>query len=288
MDKLQYQLKQICDRNRDGSYATQANRARALSQFAAQLKDLGYRKMCPQSLKPKHVDALIAHWKNETISDATIKNRMAHLRWWAEKVNKASVVARNNAHYGIADRKFVTNENKGLKLDLDKLQNIKDPHIRLSLELQREFGLRREEALKFNPTWADQGSHIRLKESWTKGGRAREIPIRTQSQRAVLASAKTLAGRGSMIPPDRKYIQQLRIYEKQTAVAGLSKLHGLRHEYAQRRYAELTKEKAPAVGGPTAKELTEEQKAVDRNARLKISEELGHSREQVTAIYLGR
>jgi len=91
-----------------------------------------------------------------------------------------------------------------------------------------------------------------------------------------------------MIPLDRKYIQQLRIYEKQAAVAGLSKLHGLRHEYAQRRYAELTKEKASAVGGPTAKELTEEQKAVDRNARFKISEELGHSREQVTAIYLGR
>jgi len=49
-----------------------------------------------------------------------------------------------------------------------------------------------------------------------------------------------------MTPPDLKYIQQLRIDEKQAAVAGLSKLHGLRHEYAQHRYAELTKEKAPA------------------------------------------
>ena len=34
--------------------------------------------------------------------------------------------------------------------------------------------------------------------------------------------------------------------------------------------------------------LTAEQKAVDREARLTISAELGHEREQVTAVYLGR
>ena len=87
-----------------------------------------------------------------------------------------------------------------------------------------------------------------------------------------------------MIPLDRKYIQQLRIYEKQAAVVGLSKLHGLLHEYAQRRYVELTKEKASAVGGPTAKELTEEQKAVDRNARFKISERFSPLYSRVTGV----
>ena len=35
-------------------------------------------------------------------------------------------------------------------------------------------------------------------------------------------------------------------------------------------------------------ELTPGQKAADRAARLQISSELGHEREQITAVYLGR
>lgn len=117
---------------------------------------------------------------------------------------------------------------------------------------------------------------------------AREIPIRTQSQHEVLDKAHRLAGRGSLIPSDRRYIQQLRIYERHTGNAGLSKLHGLRHAYAQRRYQELTGWPAPAAGGPTSKQLTAEQKALDQAARLTISRELGHEREQITTVYLGR
>ena len=70
------------------------------------------------------------------------------------------------------------------------------------------------------------------------------------------------------------------LYEKSTADAGMSKLHGLRHEYAQRRYHELTGWLAPVAGGPAARDLTTEQKVLDRSVRLLISEELGHSREQ--------
>ncbi|MBV1932031.1 MAG: hypothetical protein KUG71_09975 [Porticoccaceae bacterium] len=53
MDKLQYQLKQIYDESRDGSYATQANRARALSQFTAQLRGIDYLKMNPPIAQAK-------------------------------------------------------------------------------------------------------------------------------------------------------------------------------------------------------------------------------------------
>ena len=46
-------------------------------------------------------------------------------------------------------------------------------YVRLSIRLQAAFGLRREESIKFNPSYAIQDDHIRLKSSWTKGGRAR-------------------------------------------------------------------------------------------------------------------
>jgi hypothetical protein len=107
-------------------------------------------------------------------------------------------------------------------------------------------------------------------------------------QRAVLDRARRLAGKGSLIPSSRNYVQQLRIYEGHTLRAGLSKMHGLRHAYAQQRYEELTGWKSPAAGGPTSELLTPRQRELDREVRLIVSRELGHEREQVTAIYLGR
>ena len=64
----------------------------------------------------------------------------------------------------------------------------------MSLELQSAFGLRREEAIKFAPRYADKGDHLLLKASWTKGGKARTIPVRTK------ATARR-AGQGA--PPRR-------------------------------------------------------------------------------------
>jgi len=285
---LNYQLKQLCRHNRDGGYATQRNRERLLSLIADQLHALGFRGMGAQSLKPKHVESLVNRWQAESLSVGTIKNRMTVLRWWAQKVNRQNVIARQNDHYGIPEREFVNTDSKARQVDDAALERIKDDHVRMSLELQQAFGLRREEAIKFQPSYADQGDHLVLKDSWTKGGKAREIPVRTAAQREVLDRAHRLAGRGSLIPAERNYRQQLRVYERHTANAGLSKLHGLRHAYAQGRYEELTGWKVPAAGGPTSRSLTREQRVVDREARLVISRELGHEREQITTIYLGR
>jgi len=285
---LNYQLKQLCRRNRDGSYATQRNRERLLSLIADQLHALGYRGMGAHSLKPKHVEALVGHWQRGEISVGTQKNRMAALRWWAQKVDRQNVIARSNEHYGIPDRAFVGEGSKARQVDGADLERVRDAHVRMSLELQQAFGLRREEAIKLNPSVADQGDRLMLKESWTKGGKAREVPVRTRAQREVLDRAHRLAGRGSLIPSQRSYRQQLRIYERHTANAGLSRLHGLRHAYAQHRYEELTGWKPPAAGGPKVDALSRDQRAADRQARLTISQELGHERAQIVAIYCGK
>ena len=288
MRDLNYQLKQLCKRNRDGSYSTQANRARMLNQIANQLQEMGYRRMTTRSLKPKHVDALVKRWLGEGMAAGTIKNRMNCLRWWAAKVDRRNVIARSNEFYGIPDRQFVSNESKAVAVDSQALSSIQDDHVRMSLELQRAFGLRREEAIKFMPGFADQGDHIRLKASWTKGGKSRVVPILRQDQRTVLDRAHRLAGNGSLIPSQKNYIQQLRTYERHTTQAGLSKLHGLRHAYAQSRFEQLTGWASPAAGGPTAASLSADQRKLDHQARLIISRELGHTREQISAVYLGR
>jgi hypothetical protein len=286
--RLNRQLKEMCRNNRDGSYGTQAQRERVLTLIANQLFELGYRQMHARSLRPKHVEALVQHWLVSGIAAGTIKNHMAALRWWAGKVNRKNVIARSNDHYGIPRRQYADGANRARQLKSEQLDRIKDPYVRMSLELQREFGLRREEAIKLRPCLADRGDTLWLKPSWTKGGRARTIPIRTEAQRKALDKAAELAGKGSLIPSHKTYVQQLRLYEGQCIRAGLSKMHGLRHAYAQQRYEELTGLKAPIAGGPSRKALSADERALDEKARVVISAELGHSRTAITVVYLGR
>ncbi len=95
MRDLNYQLKQLSRRNKDGSYATQRNRERLLSLIADQLHALGYRRMQAQSLKPKHVEGLVRLWQGEGLSIGTVKNRMSALRWWAQKVDRQNVMLKS-------------------------------------------------------------------------------------------------------------------------------------------------------------------------------------------------
>jgi hypothetical protein len=285
---LNYQLKKLGRNNRDGSHATQAKRAYLLSQIANQLQELGFNGMAVRSLRPKHVQALVSKWKHQRISVGTIKNRLAAIRWWAAKVNRRGAVARGNDYYGIASRQMISAVSKAQTLSAAQLARITDRHVYLSLEMQRAFGLRREEALKFRPNFADRGDRLVLKASWTKGGKSRVIPIRTDEQRKILGRVWQLAGKGSLIPAERSYIQHLRVYVRQIMNAGLSKMHGLRHAYAQQRYFELTGWVCPVAGGPKSESLTLNDRRIDKAARLTISRELGHVREQIVSIYIGR
>lgn len=291
MDKLEYGFNHILGRNRDGSHATQSNRKRMLMMFAEQLKDAGYKTkdMRPSDLKGRHVNALLRQWQNDKVSTGTIKNRMSNLRWLADKIGKADMI-KDNATYGIEDRKYITNVDKSVTLENLNLDSL-SPHIRQSVELQNAFGLRREESMKLTPSYALGGYDpysapvLRIKPSWSKGGRYREIPITTDAQRDALMAALTLAGDGSLIPADRSYKEHLGRFERETKAIGLGQTHGLRHLYAQDRYRELTGFDCPARGGIF--DLTDQQKALDLTARQTISNELGHNRLSVTGIYLG-
>jgi hypothetical protein len=289
MRDLNYALKQLCMRNRDGSFATQADRQHILNLVANQLHEMGFRHMDAHSLKPKHVEKLVERWLGEDLSAGTLKNRMTALRWWAEKIGKENVVARSNDAYGIPDRVFVTNVSKATELDAEKVGQIRDAYIQMSLRLQAAFGLRREASIKIIPALADQGTWLVLQESWNKGGREIRLPILTPEQRDLLDQAKALAqGKSLVAPGHTTYRDYLAHFRYECKRVGIHAFHGHRHFYAQARYKALTGHECPARGGPTSKQLTPEQKAADREARQTISHEMGHNREQITAVYLGR
>ena len=276
--------------NREGSKATQASRASHLHIVARELSEMGYRHLSPRNLKRKHVDALVDRWLQAGLAVVTIKSRMSSVRWLARKIGKPNVVPRTNAELGIPDRSNTGRASKAFTLTREMLERVPSSYVRVSLELEETFGLRREEATKIKPHEADRGDRLFLQGTWCKGKRQREIPIRTAEQREVLERAKALAEttpERSLIP-EETYRRHIKVYERQTYGAGIRSPHGLRHAYAQSRYEELTGWRCPATGGPPSKSLNGEKKERDDRARARISAEMGHGRPSIVTTYLSK
>jgi hypothetical protein len=74
----------------------------------------------------------------------------------------------------------VSDGSKAKTIGVTDLEKVRDPHVRMSLELQAAFGLRREEAIKFAPSYADKGimfcsSRLLISNNLQPGSRA-ELP----------------------------------------------------------------------------------------------------------------
>lgn len=292
MKDLNFQMKNLCVRNKDGSFATQADRFRSLQLIANQIDELGFKRLQAKNIKEKHVQALVEHWKTQGLSQGTIKNRMAHLRWVAEKTG--ATIAKANEHYGIERR----SSNNHVSKARETVPTIDNKNVQYAWELQRHFGLRREESLKFQPHYADRGDSIVLKGSWCKNGRPREIPITHPMQRDLLDKLKQFT-QYSLIPRESTYKAFLSEYKEICRKNGIIALrsnegflqggsHGFRHAYAQQRYTELTGGmQPPNQSGLSRSKMNDIQKILDSQAREQISRELGHNRIDVVAKYIG-
>ncbi len=287
---LKHSVLSILKHNKDGSFATQANRKTQLLKLADDLLARGFYLRTIHQLKAKHIYQMVDSWKKAGLNVGTIKNRMANIRWLCEKLNKPGLIPTNNDALNIEKRQYLSNRDKSIELDEDKLEKISDPDVKMSLRLQQAFGLRKEESIKIKIQEAEQGDNLCLQGSWCKNGRSRVVPIRTPEQWEVIEACKKHIGDAnrSLITIDKSYYQQMKKYENELAKAGIHKAHGLRHAYAQQRYFELTGWLAPAKGGPSKNKLSAEQKVLNMQAREMISEELGHERASITAIYLGK
>lgn len=284
-----------CVKNIQGySYASKADMRHMLNRCVKDLHEQGYKLGHISGLKPKHIYILVERWKSQGKNTATIKNYMAKLRKVAIMLNKPQLVKPGNDAYQIEKRSYAPTHNKAIyQTDFSKCP---DPLIRLSLEAQSLFGLRREESMKLIISEAWLGNSLKIQPSWTKGGIGRTLNISNESQRQWLSKAiQQIPSGQSLIPRARTYKQHLSHYQKQLQLMGLSKCHGLRHAYAQKRYLELTQQFDPSGkglicpinGGTPSKQLRGIEREWDRRAREIISRQLGHSRIAITKIYLG-
>ena len=180
--------------------------------------DRQFPRLRAWNLKGRHVEFLVADWKGHGLSAGTMANYLSHLRWFAKAIGKPNIVRASNAAYGIVKDREARDRARGLPAD--GLAKVRDAHVRMALRMELAFGLRREEAIKFSPSYADRGSTIVLKASTTKGGRPRSVPVLDEVQRRLLDEVRELVGGGALIPAHRNYREQLRVYETQTREAG--------------------------------------------------------------------
>ena len=188
MRDLNFDFKRLQAAHDDGSHGTRTARSYALAQAADTLHELGFKGLRATGLRRKHAVALVREWKRQGRSVGTMKNRTAHIRWWAKRIGRPGVVPANG-ELGIANREYVTNEDRSTVLDPEKLARVQDPHVAMALRLEAAFGLRREEAIKFTPARDDRGG-VHSAQGIDDQGRATRAKCRCATPRNARCSTR--------------------------------------------------------------------------------------------------
>ena len=246
----------------------------------------------PHKLGKKEVSRLVNTWREQGLQHRTIANRMVDIRWLADKVNRSDHIP-SNKDIGIGLRKNAENygANKAEQLSTDSLSKLSERE-QLITELRANFGLRTAEALKFSHTYATQKEgFIQLKGSWCKGGRPREIEITNDQQRDVLERTGEFQKghkERSMIPGGQSFKAYYRDYNEAREIVAIAG-HGLRHQWAQDRFREISGLEPPIANGKPYDDLSDRDRVLFDKASAIVNQELGHgvNRLDITATYIG-
>lgn len=285
-------------RNKRVGHLTQEKRKTVMMGFIADMSLLGYRLESMKNLREKHIVAWVKLLLKNGQAPATIQNKLSVLRIFCCWVGKAGMV--RATEYYVSDPALVKRSTATVidkswdHKDVEKLIDAvckKDENVGMQLKLSHLFGLRRQEAIMLKPAVAHEGDFLHVR-SGTKGGRPRLVPIISEMQRTVLQDAKGMADlkSGLICRPGKSLKQAINRFKYVMRYCGITKLgegvtaHGLRHGYVHHRYEERTDGgKLPVKGGKPG----EVDPQLDKLAKLKIMEEVGHSRLSVSTAYGG-
>lgn len=286
-------------RNKTTGFATKKARAYVAHLAINELKLAGYPIRNLLNIGERHVQAILSVWAGRGLSASTMATRISILRWLTTGLGKRGLV-RDPVDYGFAaedvHRPQVATQDKSWTTrgtdPAAKIMEIadEDAWVGVQLELCLAFGLRVTEALLIKPRSSHSGDTLRIEEG-TKGGRTRIVPVRTDVQRAVLERAKRMADRsvrGNLVPPRRRPNQARQHLYYVCRKFGIARNqlditpHGLRHEYANDLYEDVSGTPSTVRGGSTILD-----KAAEDAALRAVTNELGHARLGITTAYVG-
>ena len=308
-DTLVMQAIRGVKRYRRGSAKTRHNHIKEARRFVNTIRQLGYGVQRWKNISNKHVHQAVNKWKQEGLQVATIKEYLSGVRMVC-RIYGNHRIAEENAQFGIGNRVMVDNRDKSLPqqvfkrvvTELKNSNNQDDQRIAAQLQLERYLGLRTEESCKFNGHKAVLTDGRIFIQHGTKGGRERIISEVTDKGMEAIQYAKSISGKGNLIPSNHSLKTWIQKYYRVIRGKGISKKecgasgHGCRHAYAQDRYEEITGFQAPCKFDSKEKYRKnaikiagEGWRKLNQDARQIIKAELGHGpdRDDVVSQYLG-
>lgn len=260
-----------------------------------------------------HAVRLIAAWVRDGLSSGTIQNKISYMRRFLTFVGKENLIPRGaklktwmtaNGIQPPESRSIVARTSKAWdQHDVDVFEILKKVAAEcqltaIQLEMQVAFGLRMKESISIIPRADDRGNVLSVSRG-TKGGLHRDVRFDDDLgvatwQRDVLERAKlmadqnkkgTLSLQGKSLEQSRdRFYYIVRKYGISRSGLGVT-AHGLRHQFAARRYQEISGFGAPVTAhAPATNSVVAE---ADLQARTELSRELGHFRPSITQAYTG-
>lgn len=289
---LMIQVNKIARHAKGVSITSQRQYYNHIDNFVRYISDeFGLKSL--KNISGKHLAAYIEERQSEGKSPSTVKNDIAAIRYYHDQMEKTRHFFPNNTElkekYNISleKRMFGNVNRRWSETEYQKMLNVayqlKRPEIAHIVLLGREQGLRIHEVVRMSRTDAENALRTGFLVVKGKGGLVRSVPLQTQTK-SVLAETMRNVSRGHklFVPEGKKtheVIQSVQGFikrhrdnitdstERKTNVN--MTFHGLRHSYSYDQYQSLIKN------------------GVDPQlARYKVSELIGHSRDDVTRIYL--
>ncbi|NCB55656.1 MAG: integrase [Epsilonproteobacteria bacterium] len=289
--------KQVSD-----SFSTQATLENRFDQFVEWAKENGISRL--EQVEREDVLAYADSLKKSELSAATQQNYLSAVNVIMQTARGDDSVRVTGKEAELEQRSGVAQEYKG-NAERGELSE----RTQALIDLARSFGLRFEEASKLDAKSAlkeaEQTGKVTI-ENGTKGGQERTVAVTNENQISTLKNAAELQGNDrSMIESSKSYAEHQRDCYRET-----SNFHAERHAYANERYSQLMQEKLGIdIKSPVLSDKPEGQswanyvasqayeqgvsitpelaREFDREARLELSEELGHHREDVVSAYIG-
>lgn len=265
-----------------------------LDQFCRFLADQ-YNLKTLANIKNKHIVAYVIDRQSEGKSTATVKNDLAAIRYFHNQLPNGryqlsdnKTLAANYQDFSLERRVFGGIDRRPTEMEYQSLLTIagnsKNPETAAVIALAREQGLRIHEAIRLCYKDAQKALKEGVLTVKGKGGLIRNIPLRSQSREILRDAMHGLSGHQKLFVPENQkthqVIQRVQDFVKNnrqkikdpfhTRPPGVEiSMHSFRHAYAKEQYDHLI---AAGVSVQTA--------------RLEVSKLIGHSREDVTRIYL--
>jgi len=278
------------------SYSSVSTVTKRFKRFVDFLKLKNVKKL--EDVSIQIIECYAASLRTSGLSAATAQNYLSAVNVIMSEARGDNILRLTGRSAKLKKRSNIAKEYKG-----DTETSLFSQNTEILYELTRTLGLRFEEAAKLhidkalNEVLVQGFLHVSL---GTKGGQSRKVPASNEALYALKKASSVVKDQGSksLIPIDQMY------KSFQSAAYKEGKFHGGRHEYANNRYAELMGERGIQTLSPVLTDIhgtekwldhlvkisifnLDEVTNIDRDVRLKVSEELGHHRIDVVSSYIG-